>query len=92
MNVRFENITSQVDGITDTFITSKDYISGTLSLGYNGQLYPQGVNIRQEIAPTGVKLTFVPSSDTHSLLLIYLDATDLDPIMVASALPPRSSC
>lgn len=92
MTTKFENITSQIDGVTDTFSLSKPYVSGTVSLGYNGQLYPVGMNIAEEIPTNKIRLNFVPTADTDTLLAIYDDGQDViqDPILMASALPPRS--
>jgi hypothetical protein len=93
VRTKFENITGQVDGITDTFTTVSPFAPGSLSLGYNGQLYPKGVNILTELPPNQFKLSFAPALDTHSLLVVYeyddgLSSTE--PILLASALPPRS--
>jgi len=37
-NVRLEDLTSQIDGITDTFQTTFDYETGSLKIFINGQL------------------------------------------------------
>jgi hypothetical protein len=93
VTTRFENITSQVDGVVDEFTVVSPYVTGTISIGYNGQLYPVGTNIAQEISTNRFKLSFVPTSDTHTLLAIYDDGNDViqDPILMATALPPRTN-
>jgi len=88
--VRFENITAQISG-GDTFTTQFAYQPGSLSLGYNGQLYPKGENIALEIPPFGFKLTFTPAPDTTALLVIYQDGFTIDEDIVASSQPPRST-
>ena len=94
MVLRFEDVTSQVDGVTDTFRTSKPYVTKTITLGYNGQLYPGGWNIAEELDIDLIKLSFVPAVDTHALLIIYDDGIYPpinEPILRLDALPPRSS-
>jgi len=93
MTTKFEDLTSLVDGIRDTFVTSNAYQAGTLVLGYNGSVFPIGVNIKLEIPPTSFQLSFVPPADSTALMIIYevLSSEDssLDRDLVASNLPPR---
>lgn len=90
MGTRTDNLTSQVDGITDVFTTSFPYLAGTLILGYNGQIYPVGVNIDAELTANTFRLTFVPDLEcTTALHVIYEDPGSLTPDdMQASGLPP----
>ena len=92
MTTKFENITSQIDGATDTFTLGHLYLPSTVSLGYNGQLFPVGVNISEELPDNKIRLSFVPPVDTDSLLAIYDDGTNIivEHILSASALPPRN--
>jgi len=79
MTTRKEDLTSQVDGITDTFTTSYDYQGNTLMLGYNGQVYPVGVNIENEIDGMTFQISFVPDLEcTDSLHVIYEDSASAD--------------
>jgi hypothetical protein len=94
MTIRFEDITSQVNGTQDTFTTLFPFLSGTLVIGYNGQLFPPGTNLKQEIAPNSFQMTFAPQADTNSLMIVYDDgqgggASNGDTDIVASSLPFR---
>jgi hypothetical protein len=90
MPSRRENLTSAVDGVTDVFSTVFPYVSGSLMLGYNGQVYPVGVNIDAELSATTFRISFVPDPEcTTALHIIYEDiGTDSDSGMQASGLPP----
>lgn len=90
MASRRENILSQVDGITDVFTTAFPYIGGTLMLGYNGQMYPVGVNIDAELTANTFRTTFVPLVEcTTAFHIIYEDiGTSNEDEMEASGLPP----
>ena len=89
MATRFENILSQVNGVTDTFTTATPYSSGTLVLGYNGQLYSPGVNIQSEVSPNSFRLTFVPAANTTGLMVVYDDGGGASDDIVALGTPPR---
>jgi hypothetical protein len=90
MPSRRENLTSFVDSVTDTFTTAFPYVSGSLMLGYNGQVYPAGVNIENELSATTFQISFVPEVDcTTALHIIYEDiGTEAGEEMQASGLPP----
>lgn len=91
---RIENLTSQINGTTDTFLTVAGFDPSTLTVGYNGQMYPPGVNI----ASTGpevnkFKLSFVPTFDADQdlnskLMVIYEEMADADEDIIGSANPP----
>ena len=79
MTTRKEDITSQVDGVTDIFTTSYAYQGNTLMLGYNGQVYPVGTNIINEIDNMTFKISFIPIIDcTDGLHIIYEDLQSAD--------------
>ena len=56
-----ENITSQINGVTNTFSTGEQYISGSLRVYYNGQRMVKDVTFT-ELTSTTFRLTFVPTS------------------------------
>jgi len=87
-----ENLLPQVDGSTDTFTVVKPYVPGTLMLGYNGQLYSAGRNIKAELTETTFQLEFVPATDTHDLHVIYTQKGEAESVydMQASGRPPGS--
>ena len=74
MSTRFHPILDQVDGVKDTFDLPEPFITGSVSLAYNGQIFDKGTNIAAE-DPNGnqatVQLTFIPETDTQALMLIY---------------------
>lgn len=78
MAAKFYPILDQVDGVTDTFTLPEAFIAGSVTLAYNGQIYDQGMNIAAEdpggVTPS-VTLSFVPASDTQTLMLIYTPAS-----------------
>jgi hypothetical protein len=100
MTTRFEDLSTLVDGVRDTFTTALSYQAGTLVLGYNGSVFPPGVNIKLATPPNTFQLTFTPPADTTALMIIYDDGLNVggggggDPTgsedMVASGLPPRA--
>lgn len=74
MATRFHPVLDQVDGITDTFSIPEPFITGSVSLAYNGQIFDKSTNILAEDPngdPATVQLTFVPEIDTQALMLIY---------------------
>lgn len=78
MATKFHPILAQVDGIKDTFDLPESFVSGSVTLAYNGQIYDKGQNIVAE-TPSGlspnVQLSFVPATDTQTLMLIYESVT-----------------
>ena len=80
MSSKFYPILDQVDGIKDTFSLPEAFVVGSAVLAYNGQVYDRGQNIIAE-DPTGdpatVQLSFVPSVDTHALMIIYKSLEEL---------------
>ena len=86
---RKDDLTSQVDGITDIFTTNYEYQGGTLMLGYNGQMYPVGVNIESELTNTTFQLCFVPDLEcTDSLHVVYEDFFTADEPLIGTGRPP----
>jgi len=74
MSSKFYSILDQVDGVKDTFTLPEAFTLGSVILAYNGQVYDPGQNIVEELPlanPATVKLSFVPSTDTGALMLIY---------------------
>jgi hypothetical protein len=88
---RIENLTAFVDGTRDTFSTVNPYRPGTLVIGYNGQIFPPGFNVAEEVSTTSFRLTFAPASDTTFLTVMYEDFTGEIVEIVASSMPPISS-
>lgn len=89
MTTRNDDLTPQVDGTTDVFTTAFPYVPGTLVLSYNGQIFPKGFNIAQEVSATQFKLSFVPPTDTHTLGVLYEDPNnETTELMRASGRPP----
>ena len=92
MPTRKDDLTTQVDGSTDVFVTTYPYLPGTLMVGYNGQLYPVNRNIAEEIDSTHFRLDFVPEVQyTDALHVIYEDFSGSEEetsVMQASGLPP----
>ena len=87
MSTQKDDLTNQVNGVTDVFNTLEPYLPGTLMLGYNGQIYPVGVNIVQEVTTTSFRISFTPEVDcTDALHVIYEDANSVT--MMASGHPP----
>ena len=87
-----DDLTPQVNGVTNTFTTTKPFNPDTLCLGYNGQVYPPKLNIDSwdESAKT-VTITFVPETDPNpdiksKVLIIYEEPVLAD--IVGSATPP----
>ena len=75
---KFYPILDQVDGVTDTFTLPEDFVPGSVILAYNGQIYDKGQNIIAEDPagdPATVQLSFIPATDTHTLMLIYTPVT-----------------
>lgn len=56
-----ENLSSQINGVTNTFSTSEQYVSGSLRAYYNGQRMVKDVTFT-ELTSTTFRLTFVPTS------------------------------
>lgn len=74
MATKFYPILDQVDGIKDTFELPEPFTPGSVVLAYNGQVYDKGQNIVAENLlsdPPTVQLSFIPSTNTHTLMLIY---------------------
>ena len=89
MATKFYPILDQVDGIKDTFEIPDRFIPGRVNLAYNGQIYDTGQNITAESPltdPATVTLSFVPTTDTHTLMIIYEEEL---PVTPASALGIR---
>lgn len=91
--LRNDNITSQVNGTRDTFTTAFDFEPATLSLGYNGQLFPAGSNIKAILGTKTFQLDFAPAADTSFLSVIYEDKSDGGSIesIKGSSHPPRAT-
>lgn len=75
MSAKFHPVTDQIDGVTDTFTLPEAFLDGSVLLAYNGQMFDTGENILEQngagVPPT-VRLNFVPTSDTHNLMLVYI--------------------
>ena len=89
MGTKIENLTSQIDGVSDTFTTLADFEPGKVSIGYNGQMFGPGENIDSYPSSNQIKLTFVPKTDADAdlhdkLMVIYEEIADI----VGSAFPP----
>lgn len=70
---KFYPILDQIDGITDTFTLPEAFVAGSTVLAYNGQIFDKGQNILAEVTSgtPSVQLSFVPATDTHTLMIIY---------------------
>lgn len=94
MATKIEDLTSQVNGTTDTFTTTVEFVPSSLTLGYNGQIYPPGVNIKSSHPSSQtIVLDFIPKTDTDlnvksKVLIIFEEALADAEEMVASAMPP----
>ena len=93
MATRIVNITPQVDGIKDTFTTPEEFVQSTVALGYNGQIFPPGVNIDSFPDSQTVKLRFIPTYNSNvdlnsKVLLIYEEKHAVLEDIVGSASPP----
>jgi len=86
MATRHENLIAQVDGVNQVFTTTVPYVSGTLTLVYNGQTFPPSGNVATELTPTTFEVTFPIPADTHSFSVLFEDTT-LD-VLIGSGLPP----
>jgi len=90
---RIEDLTSQIDGVKDTFTTTAAFEPSTVTIGYNGQVYPPGLNIASFPDVNEVQLEFVPTYDADvdmnsKLMVIYEELNDATEDIVGSANPP----
>ena len=91
----FDDVTNQIDGITDTFTLQAVAVEPSVCIGYNGQVHPPGYSIDSFPTTSSVKLTFVPTMDADpelhtKLMIIYNEdsgSSDLTEIQ-GSATPP----
>lgn len=60
-SLKTTNLTSQIDGITNTFTMPEEYTTGSLKVYFNGQRQIVGVDVT-ELSSTTFSLSFVPSS------------------------------
>ena len=92
MSTVIDDLTPQVDGVTDTFDLQAQPMQHTVTLVYNGQTYPPGENIDSFPEDKKVKLTFVPEYNADPNLnskvsLFYEEYYDGEDIR-GSATPP----
>lgn len=71
-NVFNEELTSQIDGITDTFTTANNYISGTLRVYVNGARRSPGIGKDfVEVSANTFQLNFIPTSE-QTIIIDYI--------------------
>ena len=67
-----ENITSQIDGVKNEFVSTKNFDLQRLSVYYNGVRQITGVSVTI-LNNSTFRLSFVPTSGTHLLIEYFLE-------------------